>query len=255
MTEGKLRVLVTNDDGIQAPALRILAEEASRRLGAVTVVAPDREQSGVSHALTIRHPLRVSQVGEGWYAVEGTPTDCVNLAFFQLMEHPPDLVLSGINAGYNLGDDVTYSGTVAGAMESRILGAPALAVSTAADAGREHFVLAARVACELALRLLKGDLPEDAFLNINVPPDPKGYRIARQGRRVDREGLVTRHDPKGRAYFWVGLAPSKWCGDPEADHAAVEQGWISVTPLHADLTSRQALTRLEAWGLERERPR
>lgn len=247
MPDGQLHVLITNDDGVRAPGLHALARCAAG-LGRVTVIAPDREQSGAAHALTIRQPLRVEKVDEGWYSVEGTPTDCVNLAFFHLLEQPPDLVLSGINAGYNLGDDVTYSGTVAGAMEGRILGAPAVAVSTASDAGPAVLDEVAARAVEIARSLLAGNLHDGAFLNVNVPPGARGYRITHQGRRIGRD-LISGRDPKGRDYFWVGLVSPTWRPDAEADHAAVEEGLVSVTPLTTDLTCRQSRGALESWSL------
>ena len=250
MTKRDWRILVTNDDGIRAPGLLALADAAQAHLGEVTVVAPDREQSGASHALTIRHPVRLEEIRPGWHLVEGTPTDCVNLGFFHVLGRPPDLVLAGVNRGYNIGEDVTYSGTVAGALEGRILGAPSLAISTAPHATEEDFALAARVAVRLAELVLTRGLPLDAFLNVNVPPSARGYRITRQGRRVTREGLAAGRDPKGRDYFWVGLAPAEWPHAPGADHSAVADGFISVTPLHADLTFHRALPLVQEWNLE-----
>lgn len=250
MARGEWRVLITNDDGIRAEGLRVLAQAAAENLGEVTVVAPDREQSGASHALTIRQPVRLEQLRPGWHQVEGTPTDCVNLGFFHVLDRPPDLVLAGVNQGYNLGEDVTYSGTVAGALEGRILGAPSLAVSTSPKATTEDFVLAARVAVRLAELVLTRGLPLDAFLNVNVPPGAKSYRVTRQGRRTTREGLLPGRDPKGRDYYWVGPALAAWAHAPGADHAAVAEGFVSVTPLHADLTFHRALPLLEEWRLE-----
>ncbi|RMG44784.1 MAG: 5'/3'-nucleotidase SurE [Acidobacteria bacterium] len=247
-------VLLTNDDGIRAAGLRVLAEAFESRYDRVVVVAPDREQSGASHALTIRSPLRVERLSERWYAVEGTPTDCVNLAFHEVLEEPPHLVVSGINRGYNLGDDVTYSGTVAGALEGRILGAQGLAVSTDPEAGEELYREAARIALDLAERLLDGGLPRDGFLNVNVPPGARGFRVTRQGRRRYRKGLIARRDPKGREYYWIGLAPSEWEPDPKADHTAVADGYVSVTPLHSDLTHHRAIPVVEGWGLPQEGP-
>ncbi len=252
MSTHKARVLLTNDDGVRAPGLRALVAAARRHFAEVHVVAPDREQSGASHAMTLRNPIRVQKVDERWYAVEGTPTDCVNLGVFHLLGAAPDLVLSGVNAGYNLGDDVTYSGTVAGAMEGRILGAPALAVSTTHRAGPEEFELAAEAACRIGTTLLEKGLDERVFLNVNVPPAAKGHRVTSQGRRVFREGLITGRDPVGREYYWVGLAPEEWHPEPDADHAAVEAGYVSVSPLHADLTYRRALPLLREWDLPEE---
>ncbi len=250
MAKNNWRVLVTNDDGVCAPGLHALVEAAAAQLGEVTVVAPDREQSGASHALTIRQPVRMEQLRAGWFQVEGTPTDCVNLGFFQVLDRPPDLVLAGVNQGYNLGEDVTYSGTVAGALEGRILGAPSLAISTSPRATPDDFRFAARVAVRLAELVLTRGLPLDAFLNVNAPPGAKGYRITRQGRRSTREGFQQGRDPKGKDYYWVGLAPASWAHAPEADHTAVAEGFISVTPLHADLTFHRALPLLTEWRLE-----
>lgn len=244
-------ILVTNDDGVRAPGLAALAR-AFEGLGDVIVVAPDREQSGASHALTLRQPLRIERITDRWYAVDGTPTDCVNLAFFQIFERVPDLVVSGINAGYNLGEDTTYSGTVAAALEGRILGAPSVAVSTEARADDAQFARAAAIALRIAREVLARGLPYDGLLNVNVPPDPRGYRVTRQGRRMLRQGLQARQDPKGRDYYWIGLAPYEWHPDPLADHTAVTAGHVSVTPLHADLTFHRALPAIEAWGLPAE---
>lgn len=245
-------VLVTNDDGVRAPGLAALARALERDLGAeVTVVAPDREQSGASHAMTIRSPLRFERVAESWYSVEGTPTDCVNLAIFHLLDERPALVVSGINAGYNLGEDVTYSGTVAGALEARILGIASVAVSSAPDASAEDLDAVAAIAARVAAEVLARGLPADSLLNVNVPPAPRGIRLTHQGRRAFREGLIERRDPKGREYYWIGLAPSEWEPDDGADHAAIAERYVSVTPLHSDMTCHRAIPVLSAWGLER----
>ena len=252
MTKAGLRVLVTNDDGIHAPALELLAREAERRLGPVTVIAPDRERSGVAHGLTIRQPLRAIEVGAARWAVEGTPTDCVNLAFLGLLDEPPQLVLSGINGGYNLGEDLTYSGTVAAAMEGRLFGVPSVAVSCAVGADRRSLERAAAITCRLAEEVLDEEIPSDLFLNVNVPPEPCGLRVTRQGRRRCRQGLIRRQDPKGQEIFWLTLAGASWAEDPRADHHAVAEGMVSVTPLHADLTFRGALEQLAGWEGELE---
>ncbi len=245
------RILVTNDDGVRAPGLKALAR-VMNEFGDVVVVAPDREQSGASHALTLRQPLRIETLEADWYSVDGTPTDCVNLAFFHILKRVPDLVVSGINAGYNLGEDTTYSGTVAGALEGRILGAPSLAISTISDADEAQFSVAAAVALRMSRELLARGLPYDGLLNVNVPRAPVGYRVTRQGRRVFREGLVARQDPKGREYYWIGLAPFEWQPDASADHAAVTAGLVSVTPLHADMTFHPAIDMIKEWGLPAE---
>ena len=244
-----MTILISNDDGYDAPGLKALEEELSR-LGRVVVVAPDREQSGAAHSLTLNHPLRVRPVDEDRYRVEGTPTDCVNLAIFQLLKDGrPDLVVSGINRGYNLGDDVTYSGTVAAALEGVLLEIPSFAISLDSR-GDLDFGPAARVAGQVARLVLAQGLPRDTLLNINVPPgDPREMRITRQGRRVYSEGVVERTDPQGRAYYWIGGPPPSWHPDPQSDFAAVQRGEVSVTPLHLDLTNHRVLQELREWDL------
>ncbi len=249
MDRVRARVLVTNDDGIEADGLRALVRAAERAFTEVVVAAPRLEQSGASHALTLRRPVHVETVRPGWHSIDGTPADCVNLAVFRILDGPPDLVLSGINRGYNLGEDVTYSGTVAGALEGRLLGAPAIAVSCPHDATGAVFAHAAAVGMKLAREVLARGLPLDAFLNVNVPPGATGFRVTRQGRRAAREGLEATPAPGGENVYWVGLAPSDWLQEPGADHSAVADGLVSVTPLHADLTFHRALPILEAWGL------
>ncbi|MCU0232305.1 MAG: 5'/3'-nucleotidase SurE [Acidobacteria bacterium] len=241
-------MLVTNDDGVRAAGLAALAT-ALAAVGEVFVVAPETEQSGVAHALTLRRPLRVREHRPGWRAVDGTPTDCVNLAFLHLLGATPDLVVSGINDGYNLADDVLYSGTVAAALEARTLGAPGLAVSVDFGAGDEVRQRAALVAARIARVVLERGLPADAVLNVNVPPWPAGLRITRQGRRALREGLLVAHQAPGGDFQWVGLPPTEWIPDPQADHQAVSEGLISVTPLHSDLTFHRVIAGFEGWGL------
>lgn len=244
-----MTILLSNDDGYDAPGLKALEQELSS-LGRVVVVAPDREQSGAAHSLTLNHPLRVHQVDENCYRVEGTPTDCVNLAIFQLLKDDrPNLVVSGINRGYNLGDDVTYSGTVAAALEGVLLEIPSFAVSLNSR-GAVDFGPAARVAGQVARLVLAQGLPRDTLLNINVPSgDPTEMRITRQGRRVYSEGVVERTDPQGRAYYWIGGPPPSWHPDPQSDFAAVERGEVSVTPLHLDLTNHRVLPEMRDWDL------
>lgn len=251
MSVGPL-VLVTNDDGFDAPGLHALVE-ALHPLGRIVVVAPDREQSASAHALTLRIPLRVYQAGRDRWRVEGTPTDCVHLGIFNLTERrDPDLVLSGINRGLNMGDDVTYSGTVAGALEAALLGVPALAVSAQIDAsGAPDYALAGAIARLLAERLLARPLPRGVFLNVNVPAGtPRGIRVTRQGTRSYRAAVVERLDPAGRPYFWIAGADTTPVGEPDGDHRAIEEGFVSVTPLHANLTHAPTLSVLAAWGLE-----
>ena len=251
MSAGPL-VLVTNDDGFDAPGLHALVQ-ALGFLGRIVVVAPDREQSASAHALTLRIPLRVYQAGTDRWRVEGTPTDCVHLGIFNLTERrDPDLVVSGINRGLNVGDDVTYSGTVAGALEAALLGIPAIAVSAQIDAsGAPDYARAGAVARRLAEQLLAQPLPRGVFLNVNVPAGtPRGLRVTRQGTRSYRAAVVERLDPAGRPYFWIAGADTTPAGEPDGDHRAIEDGFVSVTPLHANLTHLPTLSVLEGWGLE-----
>jgi 5'-nucleotidase len=252
-------ILVTNDDGVHAAGLDALAG-ALGELGEVYVVAPDREQSAVGHALTLHRPLRVTQMGERRFSVNGTPSDCVNLAVLGLLPERPVLVASGINHGSNLGDDVTYSGTVSAAMEGTLLGVTSMAVSQA-DAGKAGFEGAAVVARLVASRLLVEGLPAKTLLNVNVPGGPAdGIRMTRLGHRVYREKLVQEVDPRGQPYYWIGAGPPEWAEDEGSDIAAVQRGLASVTPLHLDLTHYGALGRMGDWegslnALLRKRPR
>ncbi len=239
-------VLVTNDDGINAPGLAALAE-ALAPLGDVYVVAPEREQSTVGHALTLHRPLRVDRLAERRFAVNGTPSDCVNLAVLGLLPAEPKLVVSGINHGSNLGDDVTYSGTVSAAMEGTLLGIPSIAVSLV---GPEQggFEEAGRVARLIAMRTLVEGLPAKTLLNVNVPGGrPKGIRFTRLGHRVYKEKMVEEKDPRGKTYYWIGAGPPLWDDREATDIIAVQDGYAAVTPLHLDLTHYGALRRLGDW--------
>ena len=239
-------ILVTNDDGIHAAGLAALAA-ALAPLGEVYVVAPDREQSAVGHALTLHRPLRVERVAERRFAVNGTPSDCVNLGVLGLLPEPPVLVVSGINHGSNLGDDVTYSGTVSAAMEGTLLGVPSMAVSLL-DGEAGGFENAGRIAELVAARTLVEGLPAKTLLNVNVPPgEVRGVRMTRLGHRVYREKVVQEVDPRGRPYYWIGAGPPEWREDEASDIAAVHAGWVSVTPLHLDLTHFGALGRMSEW--------
>jgi 5'-nucleotidase len=244
-------ILVTNDDGYLSEGIRTLAQ-AARGLGEVRVVAPDREQSATSHSLTLHNPLRVRQRGEGVQAVDGTPTDCVILALGALLERRPDVVLSGINHGPNLGDDVLYSGTVAAAMEATILGVPAVAVSLA-DREEESMAAWGGVVARLLERLLRADLPKETLLNVNLPPvapeKVAGVRVTTLGRREYVGSLTRAQDPNGREYFWIGGGESRWWGGPDSDFRAIHENFISVTPLHLDLTNFALLQDLSAWDL------
>ncbi len=240
------RILVTNDDGVHSDGIGALAD-ALKGLGEILVVAPLQEASAIGHALTLRRPLRVESIAPGVHAVDGTPTDCVNIGVAVLLKGElPDLVVSGINTGWNLGDDVTYSGTVAGALEGALLGVPAIAVSlqrTSDD--RFDFGPSAQAAAILADLILKHPLPERTFLNVNVPRGtPQGFRRTVQGRRNHVTKITERLDPRGKAYYWIEEGLDEWSRHDRSDYHAVQDGFISVTPLHPDLTAHDALERL-----------
>jgi 5'-nucleotidase len=244
-------ILVSNDDGIQSEGIRFLAE-AMAGLGHVQIVAPDREQSATSHSITLDRPLRVTRLDDGRISVEGTPTDCVLLATNSLLGRRPDLVVSGINHGPNLGDDVTYSGTVAAAMEGHLLGIPAMAISLHITSGERHFATAAAVARRIAVKVLVEGTPGGALLNVNVPnlPEPllRGVRITQLGKRLYVDSVIEKTDPRGRPYFWIGGSP-RWDAGKNTDHAAILDGCVSVTPLHLDLTDYKAVVEMENWAL------
>jgi 5'-nucleotidase len=249
-------ILVTNDDGIHAPGLVALAE-AVRPLGDVLVVAPHQESSAIGHALTLRRPLRLDQHGPGRYAVDGTPTDCVNIAVAVLLQgRLPDLVVSGINTGWNLGDDVTYSGTVSGALEAALLGAPAIAVSLKRTPDWTFdFGPSAAVARDLAARVLRDGLAERTFLNVNVPLGrPKGLRLTMQGKRNHVTTIAERLDPRGLRYFWIEEGQDDWLPHDHSDYQACRDGYVSVTPLHPDMTAHVAFDGLRSL-LAAEAPR
>jgi len=235
------RILLTNDDGYRSDGLKALAD-GLRDIGEITVVAPVQEASAIGHALTLRHPLRLEKIADRVFAVDGTPTDCVNIAVTQVLKGLPDLVISGVNKGWNLGDDVTYSGTVAGAMEAALLGIPALAVSLQATRGEYDFGPAARAAVTIGEAMLRGCLPIRTFLNINVPRgEPNGYRVTVQAKRNHVTSVAERHDPKGRPYYWIEEGQNEWEPHDRSDYQAVRDGYVSVTPLHPDLTAHHAL--------------
>jgi 5'-nucleotidase len=237
-------VVLTNDDGIHASGLAAL-EKALAELGDVYVVAPEREQSTCGHALTLHRPLRPHQLGERRFAVNGTPADCVNLAVLGFLPAPPVLIVSGINHGANLGDDVTYSGTIAAAMEGTILGVPSVAVSLV-DGG--DFDVAGRVARLIAMRVLVSGLPPKTLLNVNVPAQtPRGIRLARLGHRVYLDKIVEQADPRGRSHYWIGGGDARWDSLEGTDMGAVHEGYVALTPLHLDLTNHRALMQLDDW--------
>jgi 5'-nucleotidase len=234
------RVLITNDDGVFSEGLKLLAE-ALAEIAQVTVVAPDREQSATGHSLTLHRPLRMQQLKENFYSVDGTPTDCVNLGVLWLMKNDrPDLVVSGINFGCNMGDDVTYSGTVSATFEGTLLGIPSVAFSQEVQE-RFSFERAARFAQRFIGILLEGTLPEDTLLNVNIPAEaPRGVKLTRLGKRKYQQVVVEKEDPRGRKYFWIAGTP-RWQEEEGTDHAALTAGLVSVTPLHLDLTDYRGL--------------
>ena len=245
-------ILVTNDDGIHSEGLLALAESL-REVGDVTVVAPDRERSAVSHALTLHRPLRINRIKEGWFAVEGTPTDCVYLATRSLLKAGrPALVASGINKGSNLGDDIHYSGTVSAAFEGTVLGIPSIAISMIGR-GPYHFETGAAFAVRLAKRVLDEKLTGDTLLNVNVPNVPAseitGVAITKMGKRHYGDAVIENVDPRGRKYYWIGGTELDADDIPGSDCNAVLEKKISVTPLHLDLTNYGSMDRLAGWKL------
>ncbi|ANB18118.1 5'/3'-nucleotidase SurE [Dokdonella koreensis] len=246
-----MRVLVSNDDGVDAPGIGVLAHRL-REVGEVTVVAPDRDRSGASNSLTLDQPIRVAHLGDGRYRVAGTPTDCVHLALSGLLEQEPDIVVSGINNAANLGDDVIYSGTVSAAMEGRFLGLPAIAVSlVTVDHKGIHYDSAANAVLLLINKLLRDPLPADTILNVNVPDRPwdsiEGFAVTRLGRRHRSAPCVPQTDPRGQPIWWIGPAGAAEDDGPGTDFHAVREGKVSITPIHVDLTRYQALEKVGGW--------
>ena len=244
-----MKILVSNDDGYQAPGLAALAAALSA-IAEITVVAPERDRSGASNSLTLDLPIRAGTAENGFIRVDGTPTDCVHVAITGMLDDEPDMVVSGVNAGPNMGDDVLYSGTVAAATEGRFLGLPAIAVSINSHAPR-HFDTAARVARELVETLQFHRMAPDSILNVNVPDEPyeqlRGFRATRLGHRHKAEPVVKMQDPRGRTIYWIGPAGPEEDAGPGTDFHAVREGWVSVTPLQVDLTRHAALEALGAW--------
>lgn len=244
-------ILLTNDDGIHSPGLAALSEQLAS-LGRVVVVAPDRERSAASHSLTLQSPLRAEELSPGHFSVDGTPTDCVNLGIHGLLEERPALVISGINRGGNLGDDITYSGTVAAAMEATLMGVPAFAISLDAQSFPDAvFTGAAHFAALLARMILERGLPADTLLNVNVPAgQPRGVRLTRQGKRRYSDLVVEKLDPRGRKYYWIGAGEASFQAIEGTDFHAVHSGCISITPLHLDLTNYRSFDHLAAWNFD-----
>lgn len=245
-------ILVCNDDGIRSEGVQALAR-ALASLGEIFVVAPDREQSAAGHSLTLHRPLRVEEVAPRQYAIDGTPTDCVNLAVSGILNGRPGLVVSGINKGANLGDDITYSGTVSAAMEGTLLGIPSIAISLAARSDFD-FAPAAEFAAKLVARVLECGLPPDTLLNVNVPDLARdqmaGFRITRQGKRRFGEALIEKTDPRGKKYYWIGGDELGFIDEPGTDYAAILEGAVSITPVHLDLTHYPSFEALRKLPLE-----
>ncbi len=247
-------ILVSNDDGIHSEGLQALEVHLSK-LGQVYIVAPDRDRSAVSHSLTLHRPLRVQQVREQWFSVDGTPTDCINLAMNALLKgRKPQLIVSGINKGANLGDDIIYSGTVSAAMEGTLFGVPSIAVSLVAQE-RFDFSVAAEFTYRLSALVLQKGLPEDTLLNVNVPEgsweEIRGVKVTHQGRRIYSDAVadavVEKVDPRGKKYYWIGGGEPIWIENATTDFFAIHQRYISITPLHFDLTNYTAYQALEQW--------
>lgn len=251
MTE-RSKILVTNDDGIHSEGITLLAK-ALHKIGDVFVVAPDREKTAIAHSITLHRPLRVEKIRKNVYAVDGTPADCVHLGVNVILPKRPRLIVSGINKGGNLGDDVTYSGTVCAAFEGTLLGIPSFAISLVS---RSHFKFhpAADFAVKVARSILKNGLPKDTLLNINVPnvdeKEIKSYKITQQGRWThDGSGVIEKVDPRGRKYYWIGDGPLVFDQRGDTDFKAVSESYISITPLHLDLTNYSSIRQLKKWKL------
>lgn len=244
-----MKILLSNDDGVRAPGLAALHRELSK-IADVVVIAPDRNCSGASNSLTLHNPLRVEQLENGFYSVNGTPTDCVHIGTNSPLGEEPDLVVSGINDAPNMGDDVIYSGTVAAATEGRFIGLPAIAVSMG-EHGHDYYETAARVVAELITRLQKQPLQSDFVLNVNVPyvsyEQLKGWKLTRLGRRHRAEHMVRGSDPWGREIFWYGPVGPQRDDGPGTDFAAVRDGFVSITPLTVDMTARDDQEKVQEW--------
>jgi len=243
-------VLLTNDDGITSPGIRFLHEAVAGVWDCISV-APDREQSAQSHALTLTRPLRMEKIGEDMMSVDGTPTDCVMLALRGFLDRRPDLVISGMNCGANLGDDVIYSGTVAGAAEAIILGIPSIAVSMV-EPSRTDMAWAAGIALKVAKAVMEKSLPKGVFLNVNIPPEwiGKEFEITCLGNRSYREVITRKLDPRGKPYYWIGGQQEAWKGTGKSDFAAIDRGNVSITPLHLDMTASHVIDEMESWRFE-----
>jgi 5'-nucleotidase len=244
------RILVTNDDGVHSEGIKALAD-ALTSLGDITVVAPIQEASAIGHALTLRRPLRIDTIGRNVFAVDGTPTDCVNLAITHVLKGKPDLIVSGINKGWNLGDDVTYSGTVSGALEGALLEIPSIAVSTQRIKDECEFGPSATAAATVAQAVLERGMPKFTLLNINVPMGAtKGFRVTVQAKRNHVTVVDARMDPRHREYYWIEEGQNEWEPHDRSDYQAVRDGYISITPLQPDMTAYDALAYVEGLTLQ-----
>ena len=245
-----MKILLSNDDGVYAPGLKILHQELLD-IAKITVVAPDRDRSAASKSLTLTKPIRPRILDNDFVSVEGTPTDCVHFALTAYMKEQPDMVVTGINAGANLGDDVMYSGTVAAATEGRHLGLPSLATSLAGEHSYDNYAAAAKVIKQIINRLLIDPLPPDTILNINVPDLPyeqlKGIQVTRLGQRHRAEPMIKAKDPRGKTVYWIGPSGPEQDAGPGTDFYAVRNGFVSITPLEIDLTKHKAMTSLKQW--------
>jgi 5'-nucleotidase len=247
-----MNILCTNDDGYLATGIRVLANAAAP-LGSVTTVAPDREQSATSHSLTLHHPLRARRTVDGTFIVDGTPTDCVLLGLHELMKEPPDVCLSGVNHGSNMGEDVLYSGTVAAAMEATVFGIPAIAISYTGERHEEMEGWEGVIGSLLGRLLGHHDFPKQTLFNVNLPgvrpEEVRGVKVTSLGKRQYAESITRALDPSGREYYWIGGGVANWSGPDGSDFQAVRDGWISVTPLHLDLTNYRLLEEIRGWDL------
>lgn len=244
-----MKILISNDDGVMAPGINALADEL-KKIGKIEVVAPDRNRSGASNSLTLSRPLRVRQLDNGRHSVEGTPTDCVHLALTGYLKETPDMVVSGINDGGNLGDDILYSGTVAAAMEGRYLGLPAIAVSMVGE-NIQHYRSAAIITKNLVLKLKNNPLPSQTLLNVNIPDLPlkqiKGIQVTRLGTRHCAESVISQLDPRGRPIYWVGPSGAEADSGEGTDFDAINNSFVSITPLHLDMTHYKVFDQLSHW--------
>lgn len=245
-------ILISNDDGYQSPGL-ICLKQALEKIAEVFVVAPDRDRSGASNSLTLDQPIRAHKVADNLYSVNGTPTDCVHVALTNLLTKAPDMVVSGINLGANLGDDVLYSGTVAAAMEGRSLGYSSIAISMMGNPSGipDNLSAAAQVVADLIIKLQKNPLPQDSILNVNLPDIPyekiQGIKVTRLGCRHPTEGVIKTLDPRGRVCYWIGPPGSEQDAGEGTDFYAIKQNYVSITPLRIDLTRYEQLSLLEQW--------